>query len=256
MPHGSAMTTLSEPLVGAGALTSAPVARVDAEFRRGAVAMLPLLAGVAPFACLVGVAISASAHPAAAWTGVWLVFAGTAQLTAVQLVGSGAGVLAAAATALVVNARLAVLSLTLAPHWRGTRLSSRLVAAATVVDPTWFVAMPRFAEGGDPAAGRRYYYGASLALWIGWPAMVTMAMLAGTAVPPEAGLELLAPVSLMAMVARPARTRRGIVTVAAAATAALASSSLPSSLALLTAVAAGVLAAAGERLVSTARSAS
>src|SRR5512139_549160 len=121
------------------------------EFRRGAVTMAPLLLAYAPFAFLIGVTASASVAPAAAWSGSWLIFAGSAHLAAIQLVDAGAGVLVAAASALVINLRLALLSATLAPHWRGTRLLNRLAAAATVVDPVWMLASRRFAEPGGAA---------------------------------------------------------------------------------------------------------
>jgi len=55
----------------------------------GAVAMLPLLASYAPFGCLVGVAVAQSSSPAAAWTGTWLIFGGTAHLIALQLTAGG-----------------------------------------------------------------------------------------------------------------------------------------------------------------------
>jgi predicted branched-subunit amino acid permease len=216
----------------------------DADFRRGAGAMLPLLAGYAPFACLLGVAVASSIQPAAAWSGVWLIFAGTAHLTAVRLVDSGAGVFAAVVTALSVNARLLLFSATLAPYWRGTRISSRLVAAATVIDPTWLLAAPNFARSPDAASGRRFYYGASAVLWLAWPAMVTLGLLVGAAVPREAGLDLLAPLCLMAMLTAAARTRRGAASIAGAAVAATACADLPAALTLLVPVAAGVVVAA------------
>src|SRR4051794_16842929 len=73
--------------------------RVDTDARRGAAAMLAVFVGFLPFGCLVGVAVARSAQPAAAWAGVWLIFAGSAHLTAIQLVDSGAGAFTAVLTA-------------------------------------------------------------------------------------------------------------------------------------------------------------
>src|SRR3954447_21021872 len=72
----------------------------------GATAMLPLLASYAPFGCLVGVAVAHSSSPAAAWTGTWLLFGGTAHLIVLQLTAADSGVLGATLSALAVNVRL------------------------------------------------------------------------------------------------------------------------------------------------------
>lgn len=232
----------------AGAPSSSPP-KTAGEFRRGALTMLPLLPGYAPLACLIGVTVAASHAPAAAWSGVWLIFAGTAHLAVVQQVDAGAGVLVAAASALLINLRLALFSATLAQHWRGTGLLSRLVAAATVVDPTWMLASRRFAEPGGPAAGRRFYFGVSTVLWFGFAGMVTIGMVAGRLVPPQAGLTLLAPLCLVAMVVPAVRSASAAGGVAAAAAAAVAAAALPAGTALLVAMPAGVAGALiGRRL--------
>ena len=226
---------------------TSPAVRGDSEFRRGIFAMVPLFAGYIPFACLVGVAVAGSVQPAAAWAGVWLIFAGSAHLTVIQLVDSGAGLLTAVTTALLVNARLMLLSATLAPYWRGTRIRSRLLAAATLVDPTWMLAAPRFARSSDVGAGRRFYYGASAALWVGWALAVTIGVAAGSIIPSGAGLDLLAPLCLMSIIAAPLRTARGAVCVSAAAVTAVVCIRLPGALGLLTSVAVGTAAAAAVR---------
>lgn len=213
----------------------------------GATAMVPLLASYAPFGCLVGVAVAHSSSPAAAWTGAWLIFGGTAHLVALQLTAGGSGVLVATLSALAVNVRLMLYSATIGPHWRGTRLRTRLVAAATIVDPTWMLATRRFDTHPDSAAGRRFYGGASLVMWWGWAGFVTVGMLVGGVVPPGWGLELLVPLCLIAMVAPGARSRSGATCVAAAAAVSVAGSALPSGTALILAMVAGALAASAVR---------
>ncbi len=214
------------------------------EMWRGAVAMVPLLVGYAPFACLIGVAVAASGAPLAAWSGVWLVFAGSAHLTAIHLVDTGSGVAVAVASALVVNVRLAVLSATVSRHWRGTSLRSRLVAAATLVEPTWLLANRRAADGADDASVRRFYSGASLLLWFGWAGLVTLGALAGNLLPAGAGLQLLAPLCLLSMVLRAAPSRAGVGSIAAAGLVVVLGAGLPAGAALLLAMPAGVAAAA------------
>jgi len=228
----------------------------DAGSRRGeawsgATAMLPLLASYAPFGCLVGVAVAQSPSPAAAWTGTWLIFGGTAHLVALQLTAGGSGVLVAVLSALAVNTRLMLYSATIGPHWRGTRLRSRLVAAATIVDPTWMVASRRFASHSTSAAGRSFYSGASLVMWCGWALFVTIGALAGGVIPAGRGLELLAPLCLVAMVAPRARSLDGAACIATAAAASWFGSSLPSGSALMLAMVLGACAASGGRRRTT-----
>jgi branched chain amino acid efflux pump len=217
--------------------------RVDADARRGAAAMLAVFVGFAPFGCLVGVAVAGSGQPAAAWAGIWLIFSGSAHLTAIQVVDSGAGAFVAITTALMVNARLLLFSATLAPYWRGTSIRSRLLAAAILVDPTWMLAAPRFAQSPDLAAGRRYYFGAGAVLWFGWAGAVTLGAVAGSAIPSGAGLDLLAPLCLMSLIATRLRTAPGAACITAAAAVAAESVRLPGAVGLVVAVAAGTAAA-------------
>lgn len=209
--------------------------------------MLPLLASYAPFGCLVGVAVAQSSSPAAAWTGTWLIFGGTAHLVALQLTAGGSGVVVATLSALAVNARFLLYSATLGSHWRGTRLRTRLIAAATMVDPTWMVASRRFETHPHSAAGRRFYGGASVVMWFGWAAFVTIGMLAGGVVPTGRGLELLAPLCLIAMVAPRVRSRDAAACLAAAVLVSLLGSSIPSGSSLVLAMFAGAVTASAVR---------
>src|SRR5437763_2976374 len=237
------------PATGTNAPPPARAARTDAG--SGAAAMLPLLASYAPFGCLVGVAVAHSSAPIAGWTGAWLIFGGTAHLIALQLTAAGSSVLVATLSALAVNVRLVLYSATIGPHWRGTPLRARLIAAATIVDPTWMLASRRFETHPASAAGRRFYSGASLVLWWGWAACVTVGMLAGSVIPAGRGLELLAPLCLIAMVMPRARTRAGAACVATAAAVSVVGSSLPSGSALMLAMVAGAAAAAVVRRSTT-----
>src|SRR3954464_13109437 len=103
-----------DPAPQLNAPTRVTTGRADAW--SGATAMLPLLASYAPFGCLVGVAVAQSSSPAAAWTGTWLIFGGTAHLVALQLTANGGGVLVAVVSALAVNTRLLLYSATIGRH--------------------------------------------------------------------------------------------------------------------------------------------
>jgi len=99
--------------------TALPAPTARDEWLAGARATVPFLVGLAPFGLSVGAAVGASADPLAAWTGTLLLYGGSAQLTVLQLLGSGAPVWTAVLVASLVNARLLVYSGALAPLWAG-----------------------------------------------------------------------------------------------------------------------------------------
>jgi predicted branched-subunit amino acid permease len=206
--------------------------------------MLPLLVGYVPFAFVVGVTIARSSSPPAAWSGVWLIFGGSAHLTVVQLMDAGSSVPAAVAVCAVINIRLAAFSATLARYWRGTSLRSRLLAALTMIDPTWMVTRRRFDDAAPAAEVRDFYLGASLVLWFGWAGLVSGGAWMGNVVPDGLGLEVLAPSCLVAMVVPAAVTAPGLARLlAASAVAVAAASGLPAGFGPLLAMPSGVIAA-------------
>ena len=84
------------------------------EFLRGARNAVPLFLGIVPFAVVVGVAAREAGLDAAQGTFFSLsMIAGTAQLAAVQLYGAGASAVIVLLTAMVVNLRYSMYSLSL-----------------------------------------------------------------------------------------------------------------------------------------------
>src|SRR3970040_563463 len=87
--------------------------------RRGVIDALPLFVPAVPFGLVIGLAIADSGmNPLVGWSSSWVVFAGAAQLTLITLLGSGAGLVAAVGTALVLNARHLMYSAALAPTFQ------------------------------------------------------------------------------------------------------------------------------------------
>ena len=145
----------------------------------GALAMVPMVAGLAPFALVLGSAIAEHATPVAGLAGVWPIFSGSAHLLVLQVVDEGGGAPLAIASGLLVNARVGVYSASLAARWRGQPSWFRVVAAALLIDPTWALAEERSSRPGSAADHRRYYLGAGLTLGVGWAVMVTAGMVVG-----------------------------------------------------------------------------
>lgn len=89
-------------------------------------------------------------------------FAGSAQFAAASVLGSGGGVAAAVAAAVLLNARYGPIGVSVAPYLRG-RPISRFLHSQLVVDETWAVA----AEG-EGRYNPRVLLGAGVTLYAGW----------------------------------------------------------------------------------------
>ena len=223
---------------------------VPAEFRAGVRAMAPLAVGYVPFALLVGAAVAASADPLAAWAATPTVYGGSVQLTVLQMLGGGAGLVLTVAVAALMNARLLVYGTALAPLWAGTPVRTRLLVAASVIDPTWVLAERRAGRPGSLEERRAHYAGAAVLLAAVWTAAVTAGALLGpTVATGTAGLAAAVPLCLVALVVPHLRLPGGAAAVLAAGLAAAATGGLPPGWGLVLSMAA----AAGAGLAATFR---
>lgn len=223
-------------------LETAPDRLPREALRQGAVAMLPLLAGYAPFGLLIGVAVAANPVPVAGAAGAWLIFGGSAHLAVLQMTAAGAPVLVTVLTGLLVNARVSVLSAGLAADWRGAPLRRRALAAALVIEPTWALA-DRQAEAGRTRAERQaHHLGAGAVLAAGWAIWIAIGAVLGARLE-SITLQVLGPACLVALVGPHTRNRRGAAAATAAAAVTLSTMHWPAGTGLLAAMVAGTAAA-------------
>lgn len=212
--------------------------RVRADAAAGARAMLPLLMGVVPLGLVVGVALAPTGVPATVASTV-LIYSGSAQLAAANLVGAGAPAAMVVLTVLLMNARLAVYSAATAPHWRHLPLWRQALFAALLVDPSFVVG----AEGYERRRGHAWYLGGAVVLWCGWQAAVVVGVVAGAVAPGSLGLDFMATLYLVALVAKKIGDAVTRVCVAASAAAAVAATVLPFQAGTVLGILAGVTAA-------------
>ncbi|WP_328734719.1 AzlC family ABC transporter permease [Falsiroseomonas selenitidurans] len=145
--------------------------------RRGVLRSMPLWVGMLPFGVVIGV-LSAAKGLSFAETMLMttIVFAGAAQLVALELWADPAPILAATIATLVVNIRMAPMGAALAPwldRLRGWRLWGTL---ATLVDHSFAMAIAEQRAGGRDAG---YLLGVGLGIWISWIACVAAGHLGG-----------------------------------------------------------------------------
>ncbi|MFF4489671.1 AzlC family ABC transporter permease [Streptomyces sp. NPDC001544] len=134
-----------------------------------------------------------------------VVYAGSAQFSAVGVLLAGGGPLAAAATGLLLNTRTAAFSLAVAETIGGGRLA-RLVGAHLVTDETVAFALAQE----DPGRRRAAFWISGLGLFAVWNAGVLAGAFAGNALGDTAryGLDAAFPAVLVALVLPTLRTDR------------------------------------------------
>ena len=202
---------------------------------RDLAAMLP---SIAPFGVALGVtAVSLHMSGPATVLGAGLVYAGTAQLTAVTLMSTG-GVLSALAAAVLVNSRLLLYGAALEARFRRQSLGFRLLGAHFIIDQTYLAASGR--RDLDDATFRRYWVRLGFGLLVAWTAAVAIGVLLGPALPHLPHLGLVPYAIFAAMLARRLHGRAAVGAAVAGGMMALAASTVLPSLAVPLGALAGV----------------
>jgi 4-azaleucine resistance transporter AzlC len=140
-------------------------------------------------------------------------FAGSAQFAVVSTLDTGGTVAAAIVAAILLNARYAPISVSVAPHFGGSRLR-RLLESQLIVDESWVIS-----RRPDGRYDRRMLIGAGLVLYFAWSGSTAIGALAGDAIAdPEAlGLDAAFPALFLALLVPQLRAPRALPTALVAA---------------------------------------
>ncbi len=206
-------------------------------------AIAPVLLGIVPFAVISGIAAMGAGLPAGlAFALSVIVYAGSAQLVAVQLIAAGAHALVVLLAALIVNLRFLMYGASLAPHLGPLPAARKCLLAYLLTDQVYAVAISRFqAQGTGEAAGKgRYFLGAGAAMWCAWQAAAAAGIFLGARVPASWSLDFAVPLTFIALVFPAVKDRAAAAAALAAGAAALAAAALPFRLGLVIAALAGV----------------
>ena len=171
-----------------------------------------MLSGIVSFGLMLGVTISTlGSNPLAGLAGTFLVYGGSAQLTAVALLDRGIALPIAVLTAAVVNLRLLLYSAALGERFRTQPRWFRWLAPHLIIDQTYLMATTRPSFAG--ADFRRYW------IWLGagvlavWTSSVAAGIALAPLLPDLPHLGLVATALFIGMLvprltSRPARGRR------------------------------------------------
>lgn len=182
-----------------GVMVTLPLHRREA-LRTGASASLPLLMAVIPFGVVCGAsAASIGLSFGQAWALSWMVFAGSSQIVATQLMASGAPLWVIVLTGWVVNLRFMMYSATLAPHFRQRARSGRWLAAYLLTDQAFATAWTRIVDGRDSRETAWFYLGMAASIWLFWQVASLVGILLGSFIPARWSMDFLVALTFIAL---------------------------------------------------------
>lgn len=215
-----------------------------AAFTAGARDIAPILLGVVPFGLVAGIAAVGIGLREVDAVGFSLVlYAGAAQLAAIELLGRSTPVLVVIGTVLVINVRFAMYSASLAPYLAGAAAPRRALASWLLTDQAYAVAIARFVrEELDVRTRLAYYLGAGTVMWLTWQVSTVAGALAGQAVPDAVPLGFAVPLAFLSLLVPNVTDPPTLVAAIVAAVVAVVAAPLPANLGMPTAALAGVAA--------------
>ena len=173
----------------------------------GFVATLPLWLGMVPFGVVFALAARGTGLSSLETLGMSaLIYSGTAQLVATELLGHGAGPAAILLATLVVSLRHLPMAASLASGLGHLPRPTRALLAFQLTDPSYALSVERVRAG---RSGAGFLFGSGLSLYLAWQLGTLVGLLLGGRLPdPSAlGLDLVVPLSFLALLVPLIRTR-------------------------------------------------
>lgn len=216
------------------------------QFLTGARDILPILLGVLPFGLIYGVtAVNAHIPPVLAFLMSPIVFSGSAQFAATQLIAHGALVSVVIFSIIVVNLRHIMYSATISPHFRNLSIRRKMFLAYLLTDEAFAMTITRFnAEPNMPHKGW-YFVGAGSSLWITWQAATAVGVFAGGQIPAGWSLDFSGALTFLALSVPAIRDRSTAVAAIVGAMSAVLLRGMPFQLGLVSAAILGIAAGFG-----------
>jgi 4-azaleucine resistance transporter AzlC len=212
------------------------------EFWNGVRDEAPILLGVVPFGLLFGaLAISVHIAPAAAQAMSSIIFAGSAQFIAAQLVGTGTSGLVVLMVVFVVNLRHALYSASVAPHVKHLSTGWKLLLSYLLTDEAYAVTIMHYNREGDAPDRHWYFLGAGLTLWSAWQASTAIGIFIGAQIPAGWPLDFVLPLTFIALVVPALKDRAGVAAALVAGLVGLLATNFPYKTGLLLAALIGIV---------------
>ena len=212
------------------------------EFWNGARDELPILLGVIPFGLIFGaLAINAHLSIVAAQAMSSVIFAGSAQFIAAQMIGTGASAVVIVLVVFVVNLRHALYSASLAPHVKHLKLSWKMLLAYLMTDEAYVVTITHYIQDSDSTHKHWYFFGAGLTLWSCWQTSTALGIFIGARMPANWPLSFALPLTFIALVVPALKDRASVAAAVVAGLVGLMAINFPYKTGLLLAALIGIL---------------
>jgi len=214
-----------------------------AAFLLGLRAISPGLVALTIWGIVTGVAMSRSGlTDQASALMSFLVYAGSAQLTALPLIAAGAPLWLIFAAGIIVNLRFVIFGAALHPYFRDLSWKKRLFIGYLAVDIAFIVFMPRFHDAPRKGTLEQHWFflGAIIPSWFMWQLTSLIGIALGSVVPVSWSIEFAATLALLALMLPLTNTRPIALAVLAAGVVAWLAQPLPLRLGLLAAVVVGI----------------
>ena len=213
------------------------------QFLRGMQAVLPILLGVAPFGAIYGALARQSGIPVpAAQSMSFIVFAGSSQFVATQLIQQAVPGLVIVLTIFVVNLRHALYSASIASFVQKLNPAWKAGLAYLLTDEAYAVTITHYNEEGSSGNQHWFFLGAGLGLWTCWQISTALGVFLGAVIPASWSLDFALPLTFIALVVPALKDRAGTVAALVGGITALIAFSLPYRLGIIIAAFAGITA--------------
>jgi predicted branched-subunit amino acid permease len=176
-------------------------------FRSGMLSILPLTLGVVPFGLVTGIAgLKAGLSPFEITAMSGLVYAGAAQLVALQLMSLGSSLPLVVLAVVVVNLRYVMYSSAIAKHLKSLSQPMRALAAFELVDQNFVLALNRSKELGEKLTPW-FFMGAGVPLWVNWVLFTLLGATLGAQVPESWSLDFAVPLCFLILLVPAVKNR-------------------------------------------------
>ena len=170
-------------------------------FWAGVRAEFPLLIGVFPFGLIYGtLALEAGLSPVSAQMMSSIVFAGSSQFVAAQLIHDAAPGIVIVLTIAIINLRHMLYSASIAPYLEQLSPRWKGLLAYLLTDEAYAATVIHFEEEGLTPTSHWFFLGAGFSLWFTWQISSALGILLGTAIPASWSLDFALPLTFIAMV--------------------------------------------------------
>jgi 4-azaleucine resistance transporter AzlC len=207
------------------------------EFVSGVKSMLPILLGVIPFGVTYGVlALAAGLTVPAALGMSSILFAGSAQIVAVQLFNAALPPMFMIITILMVNLRHVLYSASIAPYLKTLRSSWRWLLSYLLTDEAYAVTITHYKRQMTLRNRHWFFLGAGLTMWSAWQVSTTVGIFLGAVIPKTWPFDFTITLTFIALLVPMLKDRISVAVCITAGTMSLLTISLPFRLNLVIAV--------------------